>query len=134
MRFGLQRARFDGLVAQLVQLQAQAVAFVVRVSFDHSEFFHGIEQAMNGGLVKVERGSQLRDAEFGAVLAKVQENAQGFLQRLAGTGRIDFADGGAGLCRCRPGWHKPSGLALVHAGNFILDPCGIVDRIAEVSI
>jgi hypothetical protein len=95
--FSLQRARFDGFVAQLVQLQAKAVAFVVRVSFDHAEFFHGIEQAMDSGLVKIERGGQLRDAEFGAVLAEVQKNAQGFLQRLAGTGRVDFADEGVSL-------------------------------------
>jgi hypothetical protein len=66
-----------------MQLQAETVAFAERISLNDLESLHGIEQTMSGRLVDAESGSDLGDAHFWAVLAKVNENAQRFLQRLA---------------------------------------------------
>ncbi len=67
-----------------MQLQPQAVPVTFRIPLDQEELFHGVEQSVNCRLIQTQSGRQLGDAESRAVVAHVDQNAQGLLQGLAG--------------------------------------------------
>jgi hypothetical protein len=84
--FGLERARVERAGAEFVKFEAEPIFFVERVLLDEMEFLHGGEETIDGGFVDSEVERYLRDGHFGAILAKVQQNAHSLPQRFAGTG------------------------------------------------
>ena len=85
-RFGLQRPRQKSAVAEFVKFEAETIFFVERVPFNQMKLLHGGEETVGGALIDGEIGGDLREAQFGAVLSQMQQNAHGFLQGLAGAG------------------------------------------------
>src|SRR5882724_3177484 len=90
MRFAAQIACFESFHAEMMELEAEAITFSFVIALDKFELFHRREQAIDRGLVEIQRGRELCDPCVRPLQAHMNEDAKRLLQRLAGLVR-DFA-------------------------------------------
>jgi hypothetical protein len=101
----------DGAGAKRVEFETEAVFFAVRIPLDQMKFLKCAEETVDGGLVQTESGGELSERHVRTVFSQVKQNADGLLQRFAGScaarlpGQGAFTMGGHGrLSRHVLGW------------------------------
>jgi hypothetical protein len=80
-----QGAPKDGAGAERVEFEAEALFFVVRIPLDQMKFLKCAEETVHGGLVQTESRGELGERHIRTVFSQVKQNADGLLQRFAGS-------------------------------------------------